>query len=147
MDTTLAAIRRPLTLRGLGGAIRLESLIVLIVLIVGLSIASPYFLSLSNAFNILLATSVIGILGFASTFVIAAAGIDLSIGSVLGFAAVVSALSVNAIGLPWPFAIVFALLAGGLCGVINGVLVARARIPAFIVTLGMLGVARGAGRP
>jgi ribose/xylose/arabinose/galactoside ABC-type transport system permease subunit len=141
-DTVTAS--RPFTFRGLGGAIRLESLIVLVVLIVGLSIASPYFLSLSNAFNILLATSVIGILGFASTFVIAAAGIDLSLGSVLGFAAVVSALSVNAIGLPWPFAILFALLAGGLCGGINGLLIARARIPAFIVTLGMLGVARGA---
>lgn len=144
MDTTLTAQRGPFSLRSLGGAIRLESLAVLLVLVVGLSVASPYFLSLSNAFNILLATSVIGILGFGSTFVIAAAGIDLSVGSMLGFAAVVSALSVNAAGLPWPFAIVCALAAGAFCGVINGLLIARARIPAFIVTLGMLGVARGA---
>ena len=65
--------------------IRLESLFVLVLLIVVMSLLSPYFLSVSNVLNILLATSVIGVLGFASTFVIAAAGIDLSLGSVLGF--------------------------------------------------------------
>ncbi|HTW27901.1 MAG TPA: ABC transporter permease [Acetobacteraceae bacterium] len=145
MDATVrAAPPRSFSLRSLGGAIRLESLVVLILLVVALSIASPYFLSVSNALNILLATSVIGILGFASTFVIAAAGIDLSVGSVLGFAAVVGALAVNALDLPWPAGILLSLAAGMLCGVINGTLIARARIPAFIVTLGMLGVARGA---
>lgn len=144
MDAGSKMTKRPWSLRGIGGAVRIESLLVLIVLVVALSLASPYFLSISNALNILLATSVIGILGFASTFVIAAAGIDLSVGSVLGFGGVVGALAVNVVGLPWPFGIVAALLGGALCGVINGLLTARALIPAFIVTLGMLGVARGA---
>ena len=144
MELELAAPRRPFTLRGLGGAIRLESLVVLIVLVVALSVASPYFLSVSNFLNILLATSVIGILGFASTFVIAAAGIDLSLGSVLGFSGVAAALTVNGLDAWWPLGIVMALVAGAFCGVVNGALIARARIPAFIVTLGMLGVARGA---
>jgi ribose/xylose/arabinose/galactoside ABC-type transport system permease subunit len=144
MDAGSEMTKRPWSLRGIGGAVRIESLLVLIVLVVALSLASPYFLSISNALNILLATSVIGILGFASTFVIAAAGIDLSVGSVLGFGGVVGALAVNVVGLPWPFGIVAALLGGALCGVINGLLTARALIPAFIVTLGMLGVARGA---
>jgi ribose/xylose/arabinose/galactoside ABC-type transport system permease subunit len=143
MDAGSEMRKRPWSLRGIGGAVRIESLLVLIVLVVALSLASPYFLSISNALNILLATSVIGILGFASTFVIAAAGIDLSVGSVLGFGGVVGALAVNAVGLPWPFGIAAALLGGALCGVINGLLTARALIPAFIVTLGMLGVARG----
>ena len=138
------AVRPRFARRGLGGAIRLESLVVLVVLVAGLSIASPFFLSVSNALNILLATSVIGILGFASTFVIAAAGIDLSVGSVLGLAGVAGALTVNALDLPWPAGIVASLSAGVLCGLVNGALVARAGIPAFIVTLGMLGVARGA---
>lgn len=135
---------RPFTIRGLGGAIRLESLVVLLLLAAVLSLASPYFLTISNILNILLATSVIGVLGFASTFVIAAAGIDLSVGSVLGFAGVVGALAVNGLDLPWPVGIVLCLAAGCLCGLVNGLLTALAGIPAFIVTLGMLGVARGA---
>ena len=83
-------------------------------------------------------------LGFGATFVIAAAGIDLSLGSVLALSGVVGALSVNALNLPWPVAIVACLAVGAFCGLINGVLNAKAGIPAFIVTLGMLGVARGA---
>lgn len=144
MTTGSEPIARPRLLRGLGGAIRLESLFVLILLIVALSILSPYFLSVSNALNILLATSVIGVLGFAATFVIAAAGIDLSVGSILGFGGVTGALAVNMLGLPWPLGIAAALAGGALCGVINGLLITRGGIPAFIVTLGMLGVARGA---
>ena len=126
-------------------SVRLESLLVLVVLIVALSILSPYFLSVSNFLNILLATAVIGILGFGATFVIAAAGIDLSLGSVLALSGVIGALSVNALNLPWPVAIVTCLAVGAFCGLINGVLNAKAGIPAFIVTLGMLGVARGLG--
>jgi ribose/xylose/arabinose/galactoside ABC-type transport system permease subunit len=90
-----------------------------------------------------LATSVIGVLGFGATFVIAAAGIDLSLGSVLALSGVVGALSVNALNLPWPIAIVTCLAVGALCGLVNGLLNTKAGIPAFIVTLGMLGVARG----
>ena len=126
-------------------SVRLESLLVLAILIVTLSILSPYFLSVSNFLNILLATSVIGVLGFGATFVIAAAGIDLSLGSVLALSGVVGALSVNALGLPWPAAIVTCLAVGALCGLVNGLLNAKVGIPAFIVTLGMLGVARGLG--
>jgi len=144
MKAASKALKRPWSLASVSGAIRLESVLVLVLLVVALSFASPYFLSVSNALNILLATSVIGILGFASTFVIAAAGIDLSVGSVLGFGGVVGALAVNALGLPWPIGIAASLAGGALCGVVNGLLTARAGIPAFIVTLGMLGVARGA---
>jgi ribose transport system permease protein len=130
-------------LRAMRFSVRLESLLVLAILIVGLSILSPYFLSVSNFLNILLATSVIGVLGFGATFVIAAAGIDLSLGSVLALSGVVGALSVNALNLPWPVAIITCLAVGALCGLINGLLNTKAGIPAFIVTLGMLGVARG----
>lgn len=130
-------------LRAMRFSVRLESLLVLAILIVALSILSPYFLSVSNFLNILLATSVIGVLGFGATFVIAAAGIDLSLGSVLALSGVVGALSVNAMNLPWPVAIITCLAVGALCGLVNGLLNTKAGIPAFIVTLGMLGVARG----
>jgi ribose transport system permease protein len=139
------AIARPARQVGLRLAVRLESIAVLAALIVVLAILSPYFLSVSNFLNILLATSVIGVLAYGSTFVIAAAGIDLSIGSVLGLSGVVGALSVNALDLPWPVGILACLATGALCGLINGLLNTRAGIPAFIVTLGMMGVARGLG--
>ena len=112
-------------------------------LIVALSILSPYFLSVSNFLNILLATAVVGVLAFGATFVIGSAGIDLSVGSVLALSGVMMGLALEPAGLPWPIAILACLATGAFCGLINGLLIARAGIPAFIVTLGMLGVARG----
>jgi ribose/xylose/arabinose/galactoside ABC-type transport system permease subunit len=123
--------------------VRGESLGVLVLLMTAMALLSPYFLSVSNFLNILLATTVIGVLAIGATFVICSAGIDLSLGSVLGLAGVVGALSVESLGLPWPLAVPACLLAGMACGAINGLLVTRARIPPFIVTLGMLGLARG----
>lgn len=126
-------------------AIRVESLFVLAVLVVAMALLSPYFLSVSNFLNILLATSVIGVLAVGATFVISSAGIDLSVGSVLAFAGVVGALAANTLGFPWPLAVLACLVAGGFAGLVNGVLITKGNIPPFIVTLGMLGVARGLG--
>jgi ribose/xylose/arabinose/galactoside ABC-type transport system permease subunit len=139
---SLAVTAQP---RGMRLAVRLESLAVLAILVGALAVLSPYFLSVSNFLNILLATSVIGVLAYGATFVIAAAGIDLSLGSVLGLSGVVGALSMNALNFPWPIGILVCLATGAACGAVNGLLNAAAGIPAFIVTLGMLGVARGLG--
>ncbi len=145
MRSKASALANGTAARGMRLAVRLESLAVLALLVLALSILSPYFLSVSNFLNILLATSVIGVLAYGATFVIAAAGIDLSLGSVLGLSGVVGALAMNALDLPWPLGIIACLATGAACGAINGFLNARAGIPAFIVTLGMLGVARGLG--
>jgi ribose transport system permease protein/inositol transport system permease protein len=123
--------------------VRAESLIVLIALVLVMSVVSPVFLSVSNMFNILLATTTVGILAIGATFVISASGIDLSLGSVLGLASVTGAALVVYLGLPWPFAILGCLGAGAAAGLVNGLTVAIARVPAFIVTLGMMGIARG----
>ena len=125
--------------------LRLESLIVLCILVIAMSVLSPYFLSVSNVLNILLATSTIGILAIGATLILSSNGLDLSVGSVLGFSGVAGAYLVVIAGLPWPFAILGALGAGAFAGAINGFLITRTRIPAFIVTLGMLGIARGFG--
>jgi ribose transport system permease protein len=123
--------------------VRLESLVVLTSLCIIMSILSPFFLSVNNILNILLATSTIGVLAIAATFVIGSGGLDLSLGSVMGLAGVVGAyVSVN-MGLPVIFGVIGCIGAGALAGFINGQLVTRAFVPAFIVTLGMLGLARG----
>jgi ribose/xylose/arabinose/galactoside ABC-type transport system permease subunit len=125
-------------------SVRLESLLVLAVLIGVMSFAAwPYFLTISNALNILLASSTLGLLAIGMTFVISSAGIDLSVGSIMAFSGVVGCLTVNNLGAPWPVCVVACIVAGVFAGAINGALVTFAAIPPFIVTLGMLGVARG----
>lgn len=125
--------------------VRLESIIVLLVLGTAMTILSPYFLSVSNFLNILLATSTIGVLAIGTTLILCSGGLDLSIGSILGFAGVVGAYFCVELEWPWPTAIIGALGAGALAGYVNGIFITRLRIPAFIVTLGMLGIARGIG--
>src|SRR5262245_28997367 len=96
--------------------IRLESFVVLLVLSAIMAVLSPFFLSLSNFLNILLATSTIGVLAIAATFVIGSGGLDLSLGSVMGLAGVAGAYI--AVNLEWPSALAVAacILAGGMAG-------------------------------
>jgi inositol transport system permease protein len=138
--------------------------IVLILMIVVLGIRAPGFLSTTNIFNVLTQSCIFGIMALGMTFVIISKGIDLSVGSVLAFAGVVAASFAQVAdatekyfpGLPVLPAIVSILVAlgiGAACGFVNGWLIAKTKIPAFIATLGMLTVARGfaliytSGRP
>ena len=123
--------------------LRLESLIVLAVLCVAISILSPYFLSISNFLNILLASTTIGVLAIAATLILSSAGLDLSIGSVMALSGVVGAYFCVVLEWPWFMAIIGALGTGMIAGTINGQIITHSRIPAFIATLGMLGIARG----
>jgi ribose/xylose/arabinose/galactoside ABC-type transport system permease subunit len=103
---------------------------------------SPQYLSASNVTNILRNAVFIFIVGAFSTYVLVSGGLDLSVGSVFLVGAIAVANFI-VIGIPVPIAILLAILLGALCGAINGVLVNYVNIPAFIVTLGMLYVARG----
>ncbi len=122
--------------------LELRMLAVLVVLAIVLSIASPHFFSLGNVFNLMDQSVVIGIAAIGQTFVILVAGIDLSVGALTGVAGIVLGLALTAMGLPVPVAILAALLFGGLMGLINGLLVTFGRIAPFIVTLGMMSIAR-----
>ena len=126
-----------------GAAVRLESLIVLVVLCIVMAMLSNAFLSVSNILNILLSTSVFGTLAIGMTFVISSAGIDLSVGSILALSGVVGAILTSNLELPWWIGVLGCLATGSLTGALNGFLVTKAAIPPFIVTLGMLGIARG----
>jgi ribose transport system permease protein len=99
------------------------------------------FLSPTNLLNILSQTATIAVIAVGMTFVISAAEIDLSVGSVAGLSSVVAAMTVSTLGLiP---GILAGLLVGVVVGTINGALVSLLGIPSFLVTLGMLGVAAG----
>lgn len=122
---------------------RLMAFAALIVLFVLFSIASPNFFKFDNIVGILLATAVNGVLALGVTFVIITSGIDLSVGTVMTFSAVMTGKFITDWGLPVPVGIVGGILAGGLCGLISGTFIARMKIPPFIATLGMLYVSKG----
>ena len=115
----------------------------LIILVVGFSLASPNFFQTSNVIAILQATSVNGILAIAATLVIITGGIDLSVGTMMTFCAVVAGVALTYLGLPLPFGIVAAIGAGALCGLTSGTFVAKLKIPPFIATLGMMLMLKG----
>ena len=106
-----------------------------------LAIASPVFATTSNLLNVALATSVTALLAAGQTFVIILAEIDLSVGAVLTFTAVVTALTLKhhstLVG------IVVGLLVGAAAGLVNGLLVTKTRMPSFIATLAMMSVLAG----
>ncbi|WP_417269199.1 ABC transporter permease [Celeribacter sp.] len=129
-------------------------LLAFVALCIVLSLSSEFFLTWNNWTNILRQTAINGILAIGVTFVILTKGIDLSVGSILALSgAVAASFAVTPDPYFIGFAIVAALAVGALAGAVNGVLVAWLNIPAFVVTLGMLSVARGAtyiytdGRP
>jgi ribose transport system permease protein len=86
----------------------------------------------------------ITIVAVGMTFVLIIAGIDLSVGSVMALAGAVLGLSLVEFKFPLPAAIALCLAAGFFCGAANGLVIIRWKLPAFIVTLGMLEIARGA---
>jgi len=117
-------------------------IIVLLVLFGGLTLLSDQFLTPDNLANLARQVAIFGIIAIGQLLVILTAGIDLSVGSVLGLSGCVTAeLLFHGTGIP--IAILAGLLIAVVCGLINGTLVAYANLPPFIVTLGMLGIARG----
>ncbi len=116
-------------------------ILALTLIVVTLSILSPYFLTWSNFINVLRHAAPLFLLSAGLTLVVLTGGIDLSVGSVLGLSACLSASLIVA-GYP-VLGILAALGAGVACGIVNGTLVAYAKIPSFIVTYGMLWIANG----
>ena len=99
------------------------------------------FASADNFYNITRNFAFIGIMAVGMTAVILTGGIDLSVGSIMGFVGVICGLVLQA-GHHWAVAISAGLAAGAAAGAVNGVLVAYVGLPAFVVTLGMLSIAR-----
>jgi len=109
---------------------------------VGLSILSPVFFTLNNIINVIRQTSIYGIMAVGMTFVILTGGIDLSVGSVLAVSGAICAGMLKA-GNPIILVILATLGVGVGCGLVTGLFVTKARITPFVVTLGMMSIARG----
>jgi ribose transport system permease protein len=140
--------RRPLLRRLLAAQTLTIFVALLLIIAVFAGLRWEQFATASNLRNVATDASVLLVIAVGMTFVILTAGIDLSVGAVLVFASAVSAMAMGALGGEgWTAAIVgllVALAAGLGWGVLNGTLIAKARITPLIVTLGTLGMAQGA---
>ena len=134
-------LKRLLSMRGMGQVVTVT--IGLIVLLVAFALINPNFWSPTNRTNLLRQIAPILIIGIAQSYVLITGNIDLSIGSVVGMSTMVAAtLMSKGIMSPIP-ALLVTLLCCLLIGVLNGLLVAKFKLPPFIATLGTMTVARG----
>ncbi len=114
----------------------------LLLLVMVFSLSSEHFLTFDNLMNVARQISMIGIIAVGMTFVIIAAGIDLSVGAIVGLSGCICAGLLRE-GMPIPVAIAAGLFFGLLAGLSNGLLVTKAGLPPFIATLASLSVWRG----
>jgi ribose transport system permease protein len=117
--------------------------VVLIALIAYFGVAAPNFLTADNAVGILQSTAVNGVLGVACTFVIISGGIDLSVGTLMTFCAVMCGVVLTNWGMPMILGVAAALLVGALSGAVSGIIIAKLKVPPFIATLGMMLLLKG----
>ncbi|MBC7633609.1 ABC transporter permease [Aeromicrobium sp.] len=115
--------------------------IALALMIVVATLSSDRFLQVQNLLNVLRQISIVGVLGLGMTFVIITAGIDLSVGAILSVVVVYGADAVQTQGVF--IGIVVALGMGALLGLINGIGITLGKVQPFIMTLGMLAMAKG----
>jgi ribose transport system permease protein len=121
---------------------RLLPFLTLLGLCIGLTIATPHFLTAINLASVVRQTAVINVIALGMTLIIISGGIDLSVGSILAVAGLFGTMAIKA-GQPIPIAILVGIAAGFVCGLLNGLMITRFKIAPFIVTLGTLGAYRG----
>lgn len=122
---------------------KLSTVLVFILILALLDVARPGFITFSNVSLIFLQATTRAILAIGEMLVIISGGIDISVGTVMSLAMVTMGVSVIDGGMPMELGFLIAIGAGALMGSVNGFLVAFARLPSFIVTLGTLGIAQG----
>jgi ribose/xylose/arabinose/galactoside ABC-type transport system permease subunit len=134
------------TMKLAGDLLRMSSVYVaLIVIGFFLSLASPYFLTQGNLLNVLLQAATVSIIAAGLTVVLITGEIDLSVGSLIGMTGSVAAVLIVKQDCPVWLGIAAALVAGLAAGLLNGLATVAFQIPSFVVTLAMLGIARGTG--
>ena len=131
---------------------KMRPLLGLIIFSVIISILSPRFLTKSNLLNVFRQTSINAIIAAGMTFVILTSGIDLSVGSILGFSGAIAA-KMLATGSNIFLALLVAMVIGAISGILNGIIITKGKVQPFIATLAIMILLRGAtmvftsGRP
>ncbi len=133
-------------LHKLDGKPKLKQFISICFVLIGMmaffSFSSEYFFTKNNLLTVALQSSIIAIVAIGQTLVLITGGIDLSLGSVIGFSGVIGSISmVN--GAPIIVAVILAMLSGVLVGTLNGALVVYGKLPPFVVTLGSMSIVKG----
>ncbi|MCL2827413.1 MAG: ABC transporter permease [Oscillospiraceae bacterium] len=140
MEQTLSPIRRFLKIRGMGSAV--TAFIGMVIIFLAFGLINPIVFGSANIVNLLRSMSIYLLIGIGQSYVLITGNIDLSIGSVVGMSAMISA-TLMTMGVPVPLAILITMICCLAVGAINGTLVGRFKLPPFIATLGTMFVARG----
>ncbi len=115
-------------------------LLLILAVMLGLSLASPYFLTVSNLLNVMDQSVVVGMVALGQTLVILIGGIDLSVGALAGVTGIILGLSFPSLGLIGGVAA--CLGSGAVAGLVNGAVITFGRVAPFVVTLGMMSIGR-----
>ena len=115
----------------------------LVAVILFFALMTDAFLTFDNFIVILRQVSIIGICAFGETLVVIGGGIDLSVGSTVALSGVIAASLAKFMEVPVPLAFLAGIAAGSACGLLNGILTTKVKIPSIIVTLGTLTIIRG----
>jgi ribose/xylose/arabinose/galactoside ABC-type transport system permease subunit len=119
-------------------------LFLLIIFVVVLAILTDgVFIRFSNIINVLMQSSIVGIIALGMTFVMIISGIDLSVGGIVAICSSIGAILMANYGVSWPLAILIMLTVGLFAGMVNGIAVAKLNLAPFIVTLAMMNITRG----
>lgn len=110
---------------------------------IALTVSSPYFLTLNNVRNLLVASSTVALLAAGLTLVMIAGEIDLSFAAMQAFAGSLAAVLVITHGLPWIIGAVVAVVLGTCAGIISGVVTVAGKLATFVTTLAMMGIVQG----
>lgn len=122
---------------------RFSSVILLVVIVAAFALLTDSFFTWKNGINVLRQVAVLGILSAGMTFVIISGGMDLTVGALLGLTGVFCAKLLVERQMSPALAIVLTLLFMALMGAVNGTLIVKLQVPAIVITLGMMTVARG----
>lgn len=120
----------------------ITNLLIIAILCIVFSIASPYFFTFSNFENIISQSAVTILAAFAMTLIILTGGIDLSIGAVVGLSSIVIVIAINS-GIPISVACLLGIMVGLIFGSIHGIIVSKTNINPFLITLATMNIARG----
>ena len=117
--------------------------VLLVLALAVLAMQSDRFFTVDNLLNQGRLMAEVGLVALAMTFVIVSAGIDLSVGSILGLVAILLGVFWQKLGIPLPLAMILGVVVGGVAGLVNGIIITRFRVPPLIATLATLALYRG----